>query len=79
MHDSIFIYLLCLQVVENARMAYKLIKHSGNDDKIVFIVKRVPNARVLAVRRETSGQDLGLRRRGGTGEVRDSLYPVGSV
>jgi len=59
------------QVVENSRMAYKLIKHSGAEDKIIFIVRRVPNARVLAIRRELEGQDLGLRRQGGTGEIID--------
>ena len=57
------------QVVENARVAQKLIKHSGEHDRITFILQRTPHARVLAIKREVEGEPLGIRRQGGTAEV----------
>ena len=50
-------------------MAQKLIKHCSEDDKITFIIQRIPNGKIFAVRRSENGESLGIRREGGTGEV----------
>lgn len=36
---------------------------------MTFIIKRVPFGKIFAVRRSEEGQDLGIKRDGGTGEV----------
>ena len=61
------------QVIENTRMAQKLIKHCSEDDKITFIIRRIPNGKIFAVRRSENGESLGIRREGGTGEVSSDL------
>ncbi|KFM82069.1 hypothetical protein X975_26408, partial [Stegodyphus mimosarum] len=38
---------------------------------VEFIVRRVPRGRVLAIRREYEGQDLGIVREGGTAEIKE--------
>ena len=63
------IHVCCAQVIENTRMAQKLIKHCSEDDKITFIIRRIPNGKIFAVRRSENGESLGIRREGGTGEV----------
>ena len=50
-------------------MAQKLIKHCSEEDKITFIIRRVPHGKIFAVRRTENGESLGIRREGGTGEV----------
>ena len=64
-----------LQVIENARMAQKLIKHCSDEDKITFIIRRVPHAKVFAIRRSENGESLGIRREGSTGEVQSTVSP----
>ena len=58
-----------LQVVENSKMAMRLLKQCAEDDKITFILKRLPNAKLLAMKRNYESEDLGIRRNGGTAEV----------
>lgn len=41
--------------------------------QVEFVVRRVPCGRVLAIKREYEGQDLGIIREGGTAEV-SSIY-----
>jgi hypothetical protein len=36
-----------------------------------MLVKRTPYAMVLAIRRESEGQNIGIKRNGGTAEVRN--------
>ena len=54
-------------------MARKLIKYCSDEDKITFIIRRVPHGKIFAVRRSQDGESLGIRREGGTGEVRHTL------
>ena len=57
------------QVVENARMAHKLIKHCTEEDKVQFLIRRMPKGKVFAIRRLVNGESLGISRNGGTAEV----------
>ena len=59
------------QVVESAKMAHKLIKHCSDEDKLVFMVRRMPRGKVFAIRRLVNGESLGITRNGGTAEVSD--------
>ncbi|XP_035224179.1 uncharacterized protein LOC118196818 isoform X2 [Stegodyphus dumicola] len=56
--------------------AHKAIKHQPSI--VEFIVRRVPRGRVLAIRREYEGQDLGIIREGGTAEIKE-VKPGGLV
>ena len=62
------------QVVETAKVAYKLIKHCAETDKVTLILRRSPHARVFAIKREASGESLGITCRGGTAEVSTVSY-----
>ena len=55
--------------VENSRRANKIIKEGRG--LVEIIVRRVPLGRVLCIKRQTEGQDLGLVRDGGTARIID--------
>jgi len=57
--------------VSNSSQAYRLIKQ--NSLIIELIVKRVPNGKVLCIRRKTDGQDLGFIRNKNTAEILDVI------
>jgi len=59
------------QVIETAKMAFKLIKHCSDRDKVTFILKRTPHARVFAIKRDSTGESLGINREAGTAEITD--------
>ncbi|GIY51113.1 PH domain-containing protein [Caerostris darwini] len=52
--------------VQDAHRAIKL-----QPSTVEFIVRRVPYAKILAVKREYEGQDLGIVREGGTAEIKE--------
>ena len=54
--------------VTSAHMARKALK-ACNTDQVDFVIKRLPYAHVMAIRRHQNGQKLGLQRFGGTAEV----------
>ncbi|XP_012939292.1 mucin-17 [Aplysia californica] len=54
--------------VNSTEMAYKLLKHV-TDPKIEVVMRRMPFAKVFAIRRSAEGQSLGIKREGGTGEI----------
>ena len=58
------------QVVESAKVAYKLIKQCSEYDKISLIIKRLPKARIFSFKRSRPGEDLGIVRERETGKVR---------
>ncbi|GFY56895.1 PH domain-containing protein [Trichonephila inaurata madagascariensis] len=49
--------------------AHKAIKQQPST--VEFVVRRVPYGKILAIRREYEGQDLGLIREGGTAEIKE--------
>ena len=49
-------------------MAKKALK-SCNTEQIDLVIKRLPYAKVMAIRRQQTGENLGLQRLGGTAEV----------
>ena len=49
-------------------MARKALK-TCSTDQVDFVIKRLPYAHVMAIRRHQNGQKLGLQRFGGTAEV----------
>ena len=60
--------------VTSVDVAYKLLKNAS-EPKIEVELRRMPHATVLAIRRNAEGENLGIKREGGTGEVR-ALYFV---
>ncbi|XP_071168867.1 uncharacterized protein [Mytilus edulis] len=54
--------------VTNANMAKKVLK-SCNTEQIDLVIKRLPYAKVMAIRRHQTGENLGLQRLGGTAEI----------
>ena len=55
--------------VETAAEAQKIIKHASSEEKVAFVVRRVPYAKMFAIKRSAEGESLGFRRDGGTAEV----------
>ena len=54
--------------VTSAHMARKVLK-TCSTDQVDFVIKRLPYAHVMAIRRHQNGQKLGLQRFGGTAEI----------
>ncbi|XP_052101427.1 uncharacterized protein LOC127735318 [Mytilus californianus] len=54
--------------VTNAHMAKKALK-SCNTEQMDLVIKRLPYAKVMAIRRHQTGENLGLQRLGGTAEI----------
>lgn len=54
--------------VTNAQMAKKTLK-SCITEQVDLVIKRLPYAHVMAIRRRQSGENLGIQRLGGTAEV----------
>ncbi|KAK7109348.1 hypothetical protein V1264_013402 [Littorina saxatilis] len=59
---------ICNVKVTSAAMAHKMLKHPKSD-MVEMLVKRIPHAVVLAIRREAEGQNIGIKRNGGTAEI----------
>uniref|UniRef100_X1YYF1 PDZ domain-containing protein n=1 Tax=Capitella teleta TaxID=283909 RepID=X1YYF1_CAPTE len=64
------------QVVETAKMAHKLIKHCEDEEKLTFVIRRMPHGKVFAIRRLVDGEDLGIYCNGGTAEI-VTVHPEG--
>ena len=58
-----------VQVVESSKMAMKLIKDCLETARITFILRRIPKAKLLVIKRNYERESLGIRRNGGTAEV----------
>ncbi|KAH9518570.1 hypothetical protein Btru_017193 [Bulinus truncatus] len=54
--------------VKSVEMAQKLLKQP-NPSKVDVVLKRMPFAKVIAIRKNSEGQNLGIKREGGTGEI----------
>lgn len=57
------------QRIHNVQEAHKAIKHQSAI--VEFIVRRIPLGKILAIKRECEGQDLGIVREGGTAEIKE--------
>ena len=55
--------------VTTVDVAQKLLK-GATTPKITMVLHRMPYAKVFAIRRDAEGQSLGIKREGGSGEVR---------
>ncbi|XP_041368938.1 uncharacterized protein LOC121383171 [Gigantopelta aegis] len=55
--------------VFTAAMANKLIKSAKSLSSVDIVVRRLPHAKVLSIRRSAEGESLGIKREGGTGEI----------
>ena len=56
-------------VIDSAQLVYRLIKQANDAEKLTFVVKRIPAAKVYLFKRERDSQPLGLKRKDGTAEV----------
>ena len=59
---------VCNVKVTSAATALKMLKHPVVE-LVEMLVKRTPHAQVLAIRRVAEGQNIGIKRNGGTAEV----------
>lgn len=59
---------ICNQKVTSAAVAQKMLKHPPSEP-VEMLVNRTPHARVLAIRRVAEGQNIGIKRSGGTAEI----------
>ena len=59
---------ICNIKITSAAMAHKMLRHPSVDP-VEMLVKRTPYAKVLAIRRVAEGQNIGIKRNGGTAEV----------
>lgn len=59
---------ICNNKVTSSQMAHKLLKHPPSD-LVEMLVKRTPHARVMAIRRAAEGENIGIKRNGGTAEI----------
>ena len=59
---------ICSVTVTSAAMAQKVLKHPITDP-VEMLVRRLPHAQVLAIRRLAEGENIGIKRNGGTAEV----------
>lgn len=59
---------ICNLQITGASMAYKMLKHPPSDP-VEILVKRTPYAKVLALRRAAEGENIGIKRNGGTAEI----------
>ena len=66
---------VCNIKVTSAAMAHKMLKHPTGDT-VEMLVRRTPHALVLAIRRMAEGQNIGIKRNGGTAEVSQSVVTV---
>lgn len=57
------------QPVDSIKTIHRLIKQCKEGERLTFIINRMPAGKLYLFRREWDGQDLGLKRMGGTGEV----------
>ncbi|KAG8183393.1 hypothetical protein JTE90_008295 [Oedothorax gibbosus] len=57
------------QRILNVQDAHKAIKQQPST--VEFIVRRLPYAKIFAIKREYEGQDLGIVREGGTAEIKE--------
>lgn len=64
---------ICNVRVTTAAQALKLLKNSSAD-VIEMLIKRMPHAKVLAIRRSAEGESIGIKRNGGTGEVKTCMF-----
>ena len=55
--------------LDDLRTLHTLIGDARDSDVMTFTLKRLPLARALLLVRDRDGQNLGLKRNGGTGEV----------
>ncbi|XP_042894890.1 uncharacterized protein [Parasteatoda tepidariorum] len=55
--------------IQYVHEAYRIIKLQPST--VEFVVRRVPCGKILAIKREYEGQDLGIVREGGTAEVKE--------
>ena len=62
--------MLSVNDVEVADLSFtsKILKHI-KADYVELTIRRLPNASVFAIQRNMEGENLGIKREGGTGEV----------
>ena len=54
--------------VSDLSFTSKILKHIKSD-YVELTIRRLPNASVFAIQRNMEGENLGIKREGGTGEV----------
>ncbi|KAK7494678.1 hypothetical protein BaRGS_00014076 [Batillaria attramentaria] len=59
---------VCNNKVTSAAAAHKMLKHPTSD-LVEMLVKRTPHAQVLTIRRAAEGENIGIKRNGGTAEI----------
>ena len=59
--------------VTDIAFTHKIVKHI-KADYVELTIRRLPYANVYAIQRSMEGENLGLKREGGTGEVNCKIY-----
>lgn len=61
--------------ITDITFANKIIKHI-KADFIELTIRRLPNASAFAIQRSMEGENIGIKREGGTGEVSLEISPI---
>ena len=68
LHVGDIIYSINRIKVTSVDSALKLLR-SSNEAKIEMVIRRMPLAKVISIRKNLDGEGLGIKRDGGSGEV----------